>query len=197
MEDKKNSVPKNLKVEILGTYSILALIGLLTIQLSQKNPWEKFLTLSSPLSQTDLGLTIFLSVGILTLLSYLFELSAPSYKKQKRLNHVMIGSIPLTWAIFLSLFIAISEECFFRGALQPLVGIYLNCFIVFLLHFLTTLKLTVYGAYDMIKTLILGLVFQITENIYPLILIHFLLNLVYFAQHFYFFRQIKSTPLKD
>ncbi len=198
MESKKTIKSPPILIEILGTYTILSLVAFLIIPFAHKKPWQEIFSLSQPhLSLYDLSLTILLSVGVLALLSYVLELSFSVYKKQKEFHYKLLGSIPFLWAILLSFVVAVAEECFFRGALQPLVGISLTCSVVFLLHFMTTLKLSIQGAYEVVKTLLLGHVFQMTENIYPLILIHFILNLIYFAQHFHFFREVKHSPLED
>lgn len=83
------------------------------------------------------------------------------------------------WGIFyVSCIASISEELFFRGALQPLIGIIPTSIIFGLLHMGFYKKLFPYGLYAFILSLILGWLFLITGSLYGCILCHFTINFV-------------------
>ena len=83
--------------------------------------------------------------------------------------------------IFLTALIAVSEEILFRGVIQSHFGIWIASLIFAVLHFRYLSKWLLFVMVMSISFL-LGVVYEMTENLYTTILAHFLIDLVFAIQ---------------
>ncbi|MEW6096838.1 MAG: CPBP family intramembrane glutamic endopeptidase [bacterium] len=89
---------------------------------------------------------------------------------------VIFGPLNYLGIFYVSCIAGISEELFFRGGLQPLIGIIPTSVIFGLLHMGFYKKLLPYGLYAFGLSLVFGYLFLIIGDLYACILCHFMIN---------------------
>jgi hypothetical protein len=119
-----------------------------------------------------IGLGLFLSLGIFFI--------SQKITRFKALFNWIVGVIfdPLNYLgiFYVSCIAGISEELFFRGGLQPIIGIVPTSIIFGLLHMGFYKKLLPYGLYAFILSVVFGYLFLIIGDLYACILCHFMIN---------------------
>ncbi len=110
----------------------------------------------------------------------------PIMKKIKTFFGDMIQPLKLSYVqiVFISICAGVGEEIFFRGAIQPLLGIWLTSFLFVLLHgYLNpfNLPLTYYGIYMILVIGVLGLM---TEHlgILTAVIAHTIIDVILLAK---------------
>jgi hypothetical protein len=89
---------------------------------------------------------------------------------------VIFGPLNYLGIFYVSCIASISEELFFRGGLQPIIGIVPTSIIFGLLHMGFYKKLLPYGLYAFVLSMIFGYLFLIIGDLYVCILFHFMIN---------------------
>jgi len=89
-----------------------------------------------------------------------------------------LGPVGLPNALLLALASGLAEEMFFRGALQPRVGLWAASGLFALLHFLPRRTLWPWTAFALLAGLVFGLLFQWTGNLIAPVVAHVLVNAV-------------------
>lgn len=78
------------------------------------------------------------------------------------------------WVLLaMAVFISVGEELFFRGFLQPNLGLLITSFVFSLFHFRTNVKSMVVMPFAFFLGLIFGQSYLLTENIFIPMVIHF------------------------
>jgi len=93
----------------------------------------------------------------------------------------LLGSPSSVAIALLAVSSAIGEEIFFRGALQPLLGLWITAVLFGLLHGGSSRRFRVWTAFAMFAGLLLGGLAAYTENLLAPILCHMTIN--YFNLH--------------
>ncbi len=70
------------------------------------------------------------------------------------------------------------EEVFFRGAIQPAIGLVPTSFLFGLAHFVPRKAFLPWSAYAVFAGFVLGSLFELTHHLLPVILAHSLINFV-------------------
>jgi membrane protease YdiL (CAAX protease family) len=85
---------------------------------------------------------------------------------------------PLSWAdcLVLAVLSGVAEEVFFRGALQPLVGLVPATLIFGLVHFVPRRELLPWTGFALAAGLLLGILFEATGNLLAPVLTHVTVN---------------------
>ncbi len=95
--------------------------------------------------------------------------------------------------IFLTALIAVSEEILFRGVIQSHFGLWIASLIFAVLHFRYLSKWLLFIMVMSISFL-LGVVYEITSNLFTTILAHFLIDLVFAIQiRVQYVREVKNN----
>jgi len=139
-------------------------INLLELFIPKLNLWVEFLI--------GIGMGLFLSVTI-----FFIVRKVPTFKDLfDWIVEVIFGPLNYLGIFYVSCVAGISEELFFRGGLQPLIGIIPTSIIFGLLHMGFYKKLLPYGLYVFVLSLIFGYLFQARGNLYACILCHLTIN---------------------
>lgn len=87
---------------------------------------------------------------------------------------------PLSWAacVLLALVSGVAEEAFFRGAVQPQVGLVAASLIFGLAHFAPQRELWPWTGFSLLAGLLLGGLFEATGNLLAPVLAHALINAI-------------------
>jgi membrane protease YdiL (CAAX protease family) len=87
---------------------------------------------------------------------------------------------PLGWGpcVLLALVSGVAEEAFFRGAIQPHVGLVGASVIFGLAHFAPQRELWPWTGFSLLAGLLLGVLFEATGNLTAPIVAHFLINAI-------------------
>lgn len=88
---------------------------------------------------------------------------------------IIVKDLDIVTIILVALITGLSEEIFFRGCLQPLIGIVFTSFIFGLCH-LADKKTIPYGIYAVLIGFYLGYLYEYTNNLWLPILVHVLNN---------------------
>ncbi len=87
-----------------------------------------------------------------------------------------LGNLSLWHTTLLALFSAIGEECFFRGALQPEVGLVAASVLFGLAHFMPRREFLFWTLFAFLAGLLLGALYMGTGNLLAPIVAHFVVN---------------------
>ena len=174
---------RNLK-QISQTYSVLFLLCVLLCQIF----YPKWLTIFSlnTIVMPSFHLTILTLLVVLIVLSmdYVIDNCSPAFKVHKKLVRQLIGSINTTQSVYLSFIAAVAEEMFFRVTLQPSLGIVLTSLIVGFVHIKPQLGISLWMVISVFcRSVLFGILFYHTKSIYPCVVAHFSLNLIYLLKY--------------
>ncbi|MFO7849517.1 MAG: CPBP family intramembrane glutamic endopeptidase, partial [Spirochaetia bacterium] len=110
----------------------------------------------------------------------LFDIYAPrilpSARRMFRAMEDALGGIGYCGAAILAASSALGEEMFFRGAVQPSLGILAASLLFALSHFPIRKELLLWPFYALIMGLILGTLRNLGGDIWSAVLLHFLVN---------------------
>ena len=128
--------------------------------------------------------------GGIAALNLLWLVETPLLEVPREFFKELVRDANLKWPdlVFLSLSAGIGEELFFRGAIQPWLGIWLTALIFVALHgYLNpgSWKMSIYGILMVIVSAGLGYLFEYI-GIYAAITAHFMVDIVLFMRFRYY-----------
>lgn len=131
-------------------------------------------------SQDFLRFVAFISCGSLICIgtSHVIEALFPSYEIVKLELRAALGTPNFVQSFALAALSAIGEEVFFRGALQPIVGILGTSVIFGLLHLSPGGRVSIWTGMAFLAGLFLGWVTEQCGSLLPSIAIHFTVNMI-------------------
>jgi membrane protease YdiL (CAAX protease family) len=106
------------------------------------------------------------------------ELFSPSYLVFRSTLAKFFEGVSWRGALWLALVSAFGEEILFRGALQPILGLWLTSIGFGLVHLDPKGGVSVLTAWAMLAGLLLGAMVDVTGSLWPAIFVHFLVNFV-------------------
>ncbi len=126
-----------------------------------------------PLRDAAVGL---LAGGVVVLLTREFTLRTRVGEDLGRAFAQVLG--PLSWpdCLLLAALSGVAEEVFFRGALQPLVGLVLASLIFGLVHFVPRREFLPWTGFALLAGFLLGVLFEATGNLLAPVLAHATVN---------------------
>lgn len=150
---------KSLILMALGTLLVFGGLGLIIM------PFTRDVKIAEFLSGTEkywLQIIIGIIVGVVTAKAAWQIVELPFLHKTKRFFSDLISPLKLdtTQIIFISICAGFGEELFFRGAIQPMLGVWFTAILFVLLHgYLNpfNMSLTIYGIYMVLVIGVLGL----------------------------------------
>lgn len=127
-----------------------------------------------------------LELGVVASLNLLWILRLPFLKEPRDFftNLIRNADIKLPDILFVSFAAGVGEEIFFRGGLQPFLGVWLTAIIFVALHgYLNpfNLGMTLYGVLMLLVSALLGYWFE-RYGIYSSMTAHFVVDVVLFAR---------------
>lgn len=183
-------------------YSVMAIVGLAIIRFSSFDIHSQFdfselgrenyfnlgflSTLSSLNgSQADLsriGFLVLLGALSISMMILPLDRAFRSIRQVKNLVARTLGRISILSAIGLSLWAAIAEEVLFRAGLQPLIGMPLSIAAYVLVHSGPNGFFSAWSIQSLLVGTMFSVIYDQTQNLPLVILVHFLVNLVSFIQ---------------
>jgi membrane protease YdiL (CAAX protease family) len=141
--------------------------------------WLAFhpLKLGAPAGVWETLLAALVLAAVLLGGAWLLERLLPSFRFASKLLERVLDYLPMTLplAVTLAALTAVSEELFFRGALLPLIGVWLQALAFGLMH-PAPLRAWSYTLYTMVAGLLLGFVTLLTGALWAAMLVHFTIN---------------------
>lgn len=131
-----------------------------------------------PLEEIALGTAVGLGVVILA------RLLVRAFAKAQRLEDAfcrLLGPLPWRTILLLAIASSVGEELFFRGALQPKIGIVLTSIIFGLLHLPMEKDLLPWPLFAILMGFLLGFLYDETGAVIAPATTHFLVNLLNIA----------------
>lgn len=128
-----------------------------------------------PLRDLAAGL---LAAGLTVLVSWEFTRRTRAGEALARSLASALGELSLRQCVILALLSGIGEEIFFRGALQPRVGLWAASLLFGLAHFVPRRELLPWTAFSIGAGLLLGALFEATGNLVAPIAAHATVNAV-------------------
>jgi uncharacterized protein len=158
-------------------YAILTVLALLWILLRGRLSWELFL---------DLRLSEFPRLALMTLAATLFLIALSlycsrnfSWARQLEAEFSKVLVPMRIWEITaLGAISGIAEETFFRGAVQPVLGLIPASLVFGLAHFVPRHPFWHWSLYATFAGFLLGCLFELTHHLLPAIVAHSLTNFV-------------------
>lgn len=182
---------KTILLLALGTLVVMGGLGIVLIPYVRNIEINTFFIGTEPLW---LQVLIGISFGIVTAMAGWQIVELPQMKKIKLFFAELIGPIKLSNSqiVFISICAGVGEELLFRGAIQPLLGIWITSILFVLLHgYLNpfNLPLTFYGIY---MVFVIGVMGLMTEHIGILtaMIAHILIDVI-------LLRKLSGTSLPD
>mgnify|MGYP001289995476 FL=1 len=124
----------SLVLSSINTYLIIGGIGLLLCHYGEGDIASLYPYSLSKDQWIRVGLLGLISASLLLITSALFERQFESFKGLRDSFSNLFGGIAPVQLLFLSVVSGVSEEVFFRGGLQPMLGVPLTALIFGLLH---------------------------------------------------------------
>lgn len=175
----------------LGTLVVFGGLGLIII------PFTRDVKIAEFLSGTEkywLQIIIGVIVGVVTAKAAWQIVELPFLLKTKHFFSDLISPLKLDTIqiIFISICAGVGEELFFRGAIQPMLGVWFTSILFVLLHgYLNpfNMSLTIYGIY---MVLVIGVLGLLTEyfGILTAMIGHTLIDII-------LLRELSNTPLPE
>jgi membrane protease YdiL (CAAX protease family) len=140
---------------------------------SLETPW-----LSEPYTvrlAISLGLGAALASLIVATTPYIVKRAAWARALHEELRS-LIGSLTSTEITTLALASGFAEELFFRGAMQPAIGLFVTSFIFGLVHVGPRRIFVVWGAWAFLVGLAFGVIFELTGVLWGPVLAHVWIN---------------------
>jgi len=110
-------------------------------------------------------------------LSAIVYLKVESFRRLHRNITIPALNSLSVWQFFLmALASGVGEELFFRGILQPRIGIVFSNVVFAFLHMGTNKQLVLYGMYTFVIGVILGILYTVTKSILTPAVCHFTVN---------------------
>ena len=182
---------KTILLLALGTLVVFGGIGIVLI------PYVRNIEISTFLFGIEslwLQVLIGISFGIVTAMAGWQIVELPQMTKIKRFFVELISPIKLSKSqiVFISICAGVGEELLFRGAIQPVLGIWITSILFVLLHgYLNpfNLQLTFYGIY---MVFVIGVMGLMTEHlgILTAMIAHTLIDVI-------LLRKLSATSLSD
>ena len=128
-EDRSGFI-KNASFVYIG----MAVVGLVMMHFLHKNLYSSFETHFNGEEYLVLVKCVLIAMGLSFFLNYLFEEWFPGYKDLRKLMVEILGATSVGGAFYLALLSGVGEEIFFRGALQPYLGLWGTSILFGLVH---------------------------------------------------------------
>lgn len=161
----------------LKVYSVLTLVSLIWMRLQKRLTLDLFFT-----PQWEQFIKVFLmGLGAAAFLIGLFLYSIRNFhwarQLEAELSRILVPLRP--WEIgIVSLLSGIAEELFFRGALQPVVGLIPASLLFGLAHFVPRSPFWPWALQAVFAGFLLGSLYQLTHLLYPVMVAHSVTNFV-------------------
>jgi membrane protease YdiL (CAAX protease family) len=161
----------------LKVYSVLTLVSLIWIKLQKRLTPDLFFT-----TQWEQFLKVFLmGIGAAGFLIGLFLFSTRNFhwarQLEAELSRILVPLHP--WEIgILSLLSGFAEELFFRGALQPVIGLIPASLLFGMAHFVPRSPFWPWALQAVFAGFLLGSLYEMTHFLYPVMVAHLLTNFV-------------------
>lgn len=174
-------------------YSAMAGIGSLVCFYMHRNLIQLF-SLPAELNRSLVLLALGL-MGALVLLiaSYLFEDQFPSYRAFRQVLMRMVGPASIPVAIYLAFISALGEELLFRGALQPVLGLWGTALLFGLLHLGPQGAVSIWTLWAVLSGVLLGWMFESTGSLWPVLICHFLVNVTSLLRLRYQYQRFRAS----
>ena len=91
---------------------------------------------------------------------------------------VLLGEVRLADCVLLALASGVAEEAFFRGALQPRIGLVAASLVFGLAHFVPRRELAPWTLFSVAAGFALGALYELTGNLLAPVVAHVLINAV-------------------
>lgn len=127
----------------------------------------------APLRDTGVGL---LAGALVIAVSHAVTRRTAWGDRLGRILATVLGPLTLTECVVLALVSGVAEEVFFRGAVQPHVGLLAASALFALAHFAPRRELLPWTAFSFLAGLVLGALFETTGNLLAPVLAHALVN---------------------
>lgn len=183
-------------------YSVMALVGLAIIRFSNFNIHSQldfseigkenyfqigFLSslISLDGSHADLsriGFLVLLGTVSISMMILPLDRAFSSIRQVKNLIARTLGRISYVSALSLSLWAAIAEEVLFRAALQPLIGMPISIIAYVVVHSGPHGLFSAWSFQSLLVGTMFAVIYDQTQNLPLVILVHFMVNLVSFIQ---------------
>ena len=170
---------KAILILALATLVVFGGLGVIIIPYVRKMEFGEFL---SGAEKYWLQITVGIVFGIITAKAGWQIVELPMLNKTKAFFSGLIKPLRLdtTQIVFISLCAGVGEELFFRGAIQPMLGVWMTAILFVLLHgYLNpfNMSLTMYGIY---MVLVIGVLGLMTEHfgILTAIVAHTLIDII-------------------
>jgi membrane protease YdiL (CAAX protease family) len=167
---------------ILALYGSLALAAILISAARGDVDIYRIEGISTPLFMA-LSPIIGLALGLVVV--FLSRLAVHRFDWARRLHNdfrQILGKLSYKEILVLALASSIGEELLFRGALQPIVGVWAQAIVFALLHIGPGLRFLPWTASALVIGLLFGFIFQLTGDLGGPIVAHFAIN--YMNLHF-------------
>jgi len=158
-------------------YSALTLVSLIWIWFQKRLTFDLFFT-----TQWEPFLKVFMmGLGAAGFLIGLFLYSIRNfhwaYQLEAELSRILVPLRP--WEIgILSLLSGFAEELFFRGALQPIIGLIPASLLFGLAHFVPRSPFWPWALQAVFAGFLLGSLYELTHLLYPVVVAHMVTNFV-------------------
>jgi membrane protease YdiL (CAAX protease family) len=128
---------------------------------------------AAPLRDASVGL---LAAGVVIGLSHQWTEHTRSGRALARGLATLLGPLELRHVVVLALLSGVAEEAFFRGALQPRVGLVWASLIFGLVHFVPRPEFRLWTVFSLGAGLLLGFLFEATGNLVAPVVAHAVVN---------------------
>jgi membrane protease YdiL (CAAX protease family) len=161
----------------LRFYAVLLFLALAWIYLQGRLNWNLFF----PSTPQEFTLGVLFGIGIALFIIVLSLFSSRNFGwgqlLEKEFRKVLVPLAPRE-IVLLAGVSGFVEEFFFRGTLQPVIGIVFTSILFGVVHFVPKKVFIPWSLYATFAGFVLGSLYEITKGLVPSIIAHVLVNLV-------------------
>lgn len=159
-------------------YGVILVVGLMIGHYLHDSLATAWAPAAASFSVSQLIILGCLGAGLISIMSYVMEDLASSYRSVREYMVSLVGQLSLMGALYLGVLSAVAEEVLFRMAIQPSVGVFVTSLMFALLHLGPGRALSVWSLLAFLSSLILGWTYDATANLWPAVIGHIGVNLI-------------------
>ncbi len=168
-----------IKICMIG-YALMALAGGALMYFSSDNMLEHFFITSKTMNIFQFLAIISCGTGLLVSSAYIIDSFSEDLKELRKTIEELLTDMSIGLAFLLAVLSGVGEELLFRGGIQPFLGLFATSLLFGIIHIGPNGRMNLWTAWCVFAGLVLGWLYESLGTIWPVIIIHFLVNFTSF-----------------
>ena len=164
-----------IKVCIIG-YFLMGCVGGLLMYFNSKDIFQNFAFVTEKMNVFLFFGIVICGTGLLVCSAYIIDSFSEDLKELRKMIEELLSNMTIGLAFLLAALSGIGEELLFRGGLQPYLGLYATSLLFGIIHIGPNGRMNLWTVWCVFAGLVLGWLYESLGTLWPVIMIHFLVN---------------------